>query len=415
MFNFSNLVSQFSGRKYIANSTLINNELTNRERTLISNAIKLDSNEQLEIVYLNGNNWVSLDISQNTIVCITNQRIIKLEKGQITSQVDREEIKSIKHISNNVFGWDQLEITTSQQKIETFGIYYNDTCKYFYNYLKQNPVIGEQNSTITEPKSVINEKPIINEQNPIVSVDVHSFKIYVMELENGKYYVGKTKNFEIRIGQHFSNTGSVWTQKHHPIKVIEVIETNDDFDEDKITKKYMRLYGIDNVRGGAYVTIELSSNQKSLLEKELIHADNKCLGCGLIGHYIKQCPLNQTPSNCYKGNNHNHNHNQASSTMTETKSNAGTKWTVEEELQLLEEIDNDMSIANISIKHQRTNGAITARLNLIALRLYENGKSIEYIMNLTKLSKLQVESAIERKKYCPIFPPKINHMSQCLL
>lgn len=36
--------------------------------------------------------------------------------------------------------------------------------------------------------------------------------IYILQLEKGKYYVGKTNNPKFRINNHFDSNGSVWTQ-----------------------------------------------------------------------------------------------------------------------------------------------------------------------------------------------------------
>ena len=46
--------------------------------------------------------------------------------------------------------------------------------------------------------------------------------IYILELENKKYYVGKTTNPDFRLEQHFNNSGSQWTKKYKPIKVRSV-------------------------------------------------------------------------------------------------------------------------------------------------------------------------------------------------
>jgi predicted GIY-YIG superfamily endonuclease len=75
--------------------------------------------------------------------------------------------------------------------------------------------------------------------------------IYVLELESNKYYVGKSKELEIRLENHFNNNGFSWTQKYKPIKILEIFKDCDDFDEDKYTLKYMSKYGINNVRGGS--------------------------------------------------------------------------------------------------------------------------------------------------------------------
>ena len=70
--------------------------------------------------------------------------------------------------------------------------------------------------------------------------------IYVLELENNKYYIGKTDNPQFRLESHFNSNGAAWTKKYKPINIIELIPNCDDYDEDKYTLKYMEKYGIDN-------------------------------------------------------------------------------------------------------------------------------------------------------------------------
>ena len=106
--------------------------------------------------------------------------------------------------------------------------------------------------------------------------------IYILKLENDKYYIGKTKNPDFRINNHFNKAGSYWTLMHKPLEVIELIENCDEFDEDKYTKKYMSIYGIDNVRGGSYCEIVFSSQTRQFIKRELNSATDKCFYCGKI-------------------------------------------------------------------------------------------------------------------------------------
>ncbi len=73
--------------------------------------------------------------------------------------------------------------------------------------------------------------------------------IYVLQLEQNKYYIGKTSQPDIRIDSHFKSSGSMWTKKYKPIKILELIENCDNYDEDKYTIIYMIKYGIPFVRG----------------------------------------------------------------------------------------------------------------------------------------------------------------------
>lgn len=118
---------------------------------------------------------------------------------------------------------------------------------------------------------------------------MEKFYIYILELENGKYYVGRTKNLDERYSQHLNGTGSAWTKKYPPIRRIQVVDNADIYDEDKYTKICMAQYGINNVRGGAYTQIMLTPEQQSLISSEINNAKDKCFQCGLSGHFAKQC------------------------------------------------------------------------------------------------------------------------------
>ena len=113
--------------------------------------------------------------------------------------------------------------------------------------------------------------------------------IYILKLENGKYYVGKTTNPSFRIETHFKSNGSAWTSKYNPISIEAIFPDCDDYDEDKYTKKYMAKYGIENVRGGSYVQIELSEFHTEALKMEIWGANDLCTQCGRSGHFVKDC------------------------------------------------------------------------------------------------------------------------------
>ena len=113
--------------------------------------------------------------------------------------------------------------------------------------------------------------------------------IYVLELHNGKYYIGKTNNPQFRLNRHFNYFGSEWTKIYKPINVLELRPNCDDYDEDKITLQYMDKYGIDNVRGGSFVTVQLDKSTKETLKLMSKGTNNKCFICGMKGHFAKNC------------------------------------------------------------------------------------------------------------------------------
>ncbi len=113
--------------------------------------------------------------------------------------------------------------------------------------------------------------------------------LYVLQLKNGKYYIGKTDNIERRFEQHLSGQGSAWTKMYSPIKMLETRQVRSPHDENNLTKDYMKKYGIENVRGGSYSQTILGSESFNLLERELRGNEDKCFKCGNEGHFAKDC------------------------------------------------------------------------------------------------------------------------------
>ncbi len=125
----------------------------------------------------------------------------------------------------------------------------------------------------------------------------NNINIYVLECKNNRYYVGKTTNPTFRLEQHFNNNGSAWTKKYKPIRVLEIIPNCDDYDEDKYTLKYMKKYGVDNVRGGSFCQIELDEENINTINRMINGSTDKCYKCG-GNHFYSSC--SQMNKNEYK-------------------------------------------------------------------------------------------------------------------
>jgi hypothetical protein len=114
--------------------------------------------------------------------------------------------------------------------------------------------------------------------------------IYILQLKEGKYYVGKTDNPIFYLDFHSKASGEPeWTQLYKPISIIEFIPNCDYYDEDKYTKIYMNKYGIENVRGGTFLQTVLDGNTIKLLEKMIRPSKNNCINCGINGYFSKEC------------------------------------------------------------------------------------------------------------------------------
>jgi hypothetical protein len=133
--------------------------------------------------------------------------------------------------------------------------------------------------------------------------------IYILECENGKYYVGRSVHPKDRILSHFNNHGSEWTKKYKPIRIIATF-VGDAFDEEKWTLETMKTYGIDNVRGGSYTTVVMSATDKAKAQQTIRSLTDKCYKCGSAGHFAKDC-------------NFDHNHLHMETMISNNKRNYG--------------------------------------------------------------------------------------------
>lgn len=82
--------------------------------------------------------------------------------------------------------------------------------------------------------------------------------LYVLELEDGCYYVGIALDVHRRFGEHLSGFGANFTRAHKPIRIVETF-CCDTYDRDvaatlenKKTLEYAIRYGGDRVKGGRY-------------------------------------------------------------------------------------------------------------------------------------------------------------------
>ena len=89
--------------------------------------------------------------------------------------------------------------------------------------------------------------------------------VYVLRLENLKFYVGITYHLNIRFAQHTMGLGAKWTKIHRPISIDYVSFTESERD---LTLKYMKTYGWENVRGGGWCQVKMDDAPMPLRKNE---------------------------------------------------------------------------------------------------------------------------------------------------
>ena len=116
--------------------------------------------------------------------------------------------------------------------------------------------------------------------------------IYILKLENNKYYIGSSRNVDKKYQKHVNGTICSWTKKYKPLFIEKIIPSAHPYDEDKYTIKYMNMHGIDNVRGGLFSMEELDKSQRHIIKETIWEITGCCTKCGRTGnkgHTVENC------------------------------------------------------------------------------------------------------------------------------
>jgi predicted GIY-YIG superfamily endonuclease len=156
-------------------------------------------------------------------------------------------------------------------------------------YPSHLPIIGSVNKCLY---TSLQDTP-----ETVSETKVGQWQLYVLKLQEDKYYVGISIDIKKRMKEHESRLGrgSEWTRKYPIVEKLYHRPLINEFEEDQEVKKLMAEYGIDNVRGGTYSMINIRPEQYNLLQREIWHAKGLCTTCGSSNHFSKNCrKINKT-------------------------------------------------------------------------------------------------------------------------
>jgi hypothetical protein len=87
--------------------------------------------------------------------------------------------------------------------------------------------------------------------------------VYILKLENNRWYVGWTINPYKRMRQHFYKPGIRWVRENPPIDIAhQFFGTKQD--ERSATIQLAHVFGIANVRGGSHCVTDQAYKQENL-------------------------------------------------------------------------------------------------------------------------------------------------------
>jgi len=117
--------------------------------------------------------------------------------------------------------------------------------------------------------------------------------VYILELAQGRVYVGKSCDFNRRFAQHANGTGAAFTRAFPPtgnrLPRLGDVEGAGDATERDETLRYMFLRGIHMVRGWRYCTVQLSNRDHDDAEANIRELFDLCRRCGKGSHFMCRC------------------------------------------------------------------------------------------------------------------------------
>jgi predicted GIY-YIG superfamily endonuclease len=114
--------------------------------------------------------------------------------------------------------------------------------------------------------------------------------VYVLELPDGRYYVGKSTAIDARLRQHAAGEGASCA-RGYLCRVPPITPRASDLEawERSETLARMHRHGIARVRGWMYTTPGMGHAQHEHAFRQVCEKLDLCRRCGRAGHFITAC------------------------------------------------------------------------------------------------------------------------------
>jgi NAD-dependent DNA ligase/predicted GIY-YIG superfamily endonuclease len=165
---------------------------------------------------------------------------------------------SVKKTTNILIIGDSLSSSTKVETAKKFGTIEIITLD---DFLEKYVDVAKTEEIAKDAKTVAKAEEIAK--------DAKKINIYILGLEDEKYFVGTTTNSSFTLKSYLNNNNAAWTQKYKPLRVTRFIEDCYDYEEDIVTLNLMKIYGIANVRGGSYANVNLDKTTLDIIKQKI--------------------------------------------------------------------------------------------------------------------------------------------------
>jgi ribosomal protein L37E len=119
--------------------------------------------------------------------------------------------------------------------------------------------------------------------------------VYVLALQHGGLYVGRSNDIDKRIQQHCEGSGSAWCRHQGGVvREVATVHVGSSSDlaswEMNETVAQMLMHGFENVRGWEFTNCAaLTSKECDTIKTIVMGQGNMCRRCGGEGHFATHC------------------------------------------------------------------------------------------------------------------------------
>jgi len=179
---------------------------------------------------------------------------------------------SVKKTTNILIIGDSLSTSTKVENAKKIGTIEIITLDDFLEkYVDVTETVTKADAeTVTKAVAETVTKAVTKDVTKAVAkTTTKKINIYILGLEDEKYYVGTTTNSYFTLKSYLNNNNAAWTQKYKPLRVTRFIEDCYDYEEDIVTLNLMKIYGIANVRGGSYANVNLDKSTLGIIKQKI--------------------------------------------------------------------------------------------------------------------------------------------------
>jgi predicted GIY-YIG superfamily endonuclease len=239
------------------------------------------------------------------LYCVFGDTVIKsIVQDRPRDMQALQGIRGLTHEKCERYGDDILGIILRSSKdkkpLRRVGSTWSDHLPVVVRHSSSSPAGGKPSHSLWSRRKAILKTLDVGAINTAVhrtpGIPAGKEGVYVLELAQGRVYVGHSSDIRRRIQQHMAGQGSAFTKAFPPTGVVlprlGCVTGSPEAAERDETLRYMFLRGIQAVRGWKYVRVQMDEDETQDAESNIRELFDLCRRCGHPGHFIGHCKAN---------------------------------------------------------------------------------------------------------------------------